>query len=95
MVLKMSRPTKHSKTGIYQFRRRVPEKLIPLAGKREVKVSLATHDPQEAKIANAWILAEVEARWRQLSIGEISLSQTQPVAMAMVAEAEDNPGDPG
>ncbi|MGO6833399.1 DUF6538 domain-containing protein [Rhizobium ruizarguesonis] len=101
MVLKMSRPIKHPQTGIYQFRKRVPEKLIPLVGKKEVKISLGTRDPQEAKIANARALAEVEARWRQLSIGEISLSQKQCVAMAgeiyraMVAEAEDNPGDPG
>ncbi len=101
MVLKMSRPIKHPKTGIYQFRKRVPEKLIPLIGKTELKISLGTRDPQEAKIAHAQALAKVEARWRQLSVGEISLSQKQAVAMAgeiyraVVAEEEDNPGDPG
>jgi hypothetical protein len=100
MVLKMSRPTKHPTTGIYQFRKRVPEHLIPLVGKREEKVSLGTRDPQEAKIVHARILAETEARWRQLSAGQISLSQKQAVAMsgeiyrAMIAENEDDPGTP-
>ncbi len=100
MVLKMSRPTKHPTTGIYQFRKRVPEHLIPLVGKKEEKVSLGTRDPQEAKIAHARILAETEARWRQLSVGQISLSQKQAVAMsgeiyrAMIAENEDDPGAP-
>jgi integrase len=100
MVLKMSRPTKHPITGIYRFRKRVPDHLIPLVGKREEKVSLGTRDPQEAKIAHARILGDTEARWRQLSAGVISLSHKQAVAMAgeiyrdMVADAEDNPGDP-
>ncbi|MGV1758902.1 DUF6538 domain-containing protein [Rhizobium sp. A22-96] len=100
MVLKMSRPTRHPVTGIYQFRKRVPEHLIPLIGKREEKVSLGTRDPHEAKIAHARILAATEARWRQLAAGVISLSQKQAVAMsgeiyrAMIAENEDDPGPP-
>ncbi|WP_425504957.1 DUF6538 domain-containing protein [Rhizobium indicum] len=53
----MSRTTRNHATGIYQFRKRVPEHLIPLLGKREEKVSLGTRDPQEAKIAHARILA--------------------------------------
>lgn len=98
MVLKMSRPTRHRITGIYQFRKRVPEHLIPLVGKREEKVSLGTRDPQEAKIAHAQILFATEARWRQLAAGVVSLSQKQAVAMsgeiyrAMIAEHEDDPG---
>lgn len=100
MVLKMSRPTRHKVTGIFQFRKRVPEHLIPLVGKREEKVSLGTRDPQEAKIAHARILAATEARWRQLAAGMISLSQKQAVAMsgeiyrAMITENEDDPGSP-
>ncbi|WP_342449174.1 DUF6538 domain-containing protein [Aquabacter sp. L1I39] len=44
----MSRPTKHPKSGVYQFRRAVPDRLRPLLGKTEVKRSLGTQDPQEA-----------------------------------------------
>ncbi len=100
MVLKMSRPTRHPTTGIYQLRKRVPQHLIPLVGKREEKASLGTRDPQEAKIAHARMLEKIEARWRQLSAGVISLSQKQAVAMsgeiyrAMVSENEDDPGSP-
>ncbi|MBB2696102.1 UNVERIFIED_ORG: integrase [Rhizobium esperanzae] len=100
MVLKMSRPTRHKVTGIYQFRQRVPKHLIPLVGKKEEKASLGTRDPQEAKIAHARMLAVTEARWRQLSAGTISLSQKQAVAMSgeiyrsMIAASEDDPGSP-
>lgn len=100
MVLKMARPTRHPTTGIYQLRKRVPRHLIPLVGKPVVKRSLGTRDPVEAKIAHARMLADIEARWRQLSAGVISLSQKQAVAMsgeiyrAMVSENEDDPGSP-
>ena len=57
MVLKMARPTRHPVTGIFQLRKRVPQQLIPLVGKREEKASLGTRDPQEAKIAHARMLA--------------------------------------
>lgn len=100
MVLKMARPQRHPTTGIYQFRKRVPDHLIPIVGKREVKASLKTRDPKEAVIAHARMLAEIEARWRQLSVGLISLSQKQAVAMAgeiyreMVSTHDENPGEP-
>jgi integrase len=81
MVLKMTQPVKHPKTGIYQFRKRVPKHLIRILGKREEKVTLATRDPAEAKVAHARVSAEVEARWAQLAKGTISLSVKQAVAM--------------
>lgn len=99
MVLRMPRPEK-SKSGIYYFRMRVPQHLIPLVGTDVVKRSLNTRDPREATIAHARVLQEVKARWVQLSAGVITLTQKQAVAMsgeiyrAMVAENEDNPGDP-
>lgn len=100
MVLRMTRPTKNPKTGIFQFRQRVPKHLIPLVGMPYVKRSLGTRDPQAAVIAHAQILAEIESRWRQLSAGILSLSQKQAAAMSgqiyqsMVEENEDNPGTP-
>ncbi len=39
---------KHPKTGIYYFRKAIPEKLRAAAGKREWKVSLGTRDSKEA-----------------------------------------------
>ena len=58
MPLMMARPTKHPKTGVYQFRRAVPNDLRALVGKREEKRSLGTKDPEEAKRRFAEVLAE-------------------------------------
>lgn len=66
MVLAMSRPTKHPKSGVYQFRRAVPDRLRPLLGKTEVKRSLGTKDPQEAKRRHAEVSAQVVAEWADL-----------------------------
>lgn len=46
MVLKMSRPARHPDTGIYQLRKREPQRIIRLDGKYEVKISLKTRDPK-------------------------------------------------
>lgn len=45
----MATPWKHPKTGVYYFRRAVPAQLRPHIGKREIKSSLHTRDPNEAK----------------------------------------------
>ena len=42
MVLCMTRPTKHPKTGIYRARKAVPALLRDSVGKRELVVSLGT-----------------------------------------------------
>lgn len=101
MVLRMSRPVKHPKTGIYQLRKRVPKHLVSLVGTDFVKMSLRTRNPDEARVLHARLLADIEARWHQLSAGVLSLSQKQAVALSgviyreMVAQHEDDPGDPG
>lgn len=43
----MAQPVKRG--AIYQFRRAVPDELVPIIGKREIKQSLKTRDPAEAK----------------------------------------------
>jgi len=43
---------RQKKTGIYEFRRVVPERLRLVFGKREVVRSLGTRDAAEAKILN-------------------------------------------
>lgn len=58
----MAPPWKHPKTGIYWFRKRVPDELQALLGKSEEKQSLRTRDPAEAKIKQLEVLAAVEAR---------------------------------
>jgi integrase len=70
MPLTMARPVKDPNTGIYWFRKVVPEALRPLIGKREEKRSLKTRDPSEAKRLHAVVALEVEAEWaRRQSVG--------------------------
>lgn len=96
----MSRPVKHPKTGVYYFRKAVPEDLRALVGKREEKVSLGTKNPADAKLAHARIAEEVEARWRALRSQPEPLTQKQVVALSGEVYREwlglftDNPGGP-
>jgi hypothetical protein len=66
MVLAMSRPWKHPKTGIYWLRKGVPDDLRAAVGKREEKFSLKTRNPDEAKRLHAQALIEIEQRWSNL-----------------------------
>jgi integrase len=74
MALSMTRPQKHSSSGYYWFRKRVPDDLRSLIGKREEHFSLGTRDPGEAKRLHALKLAEVEERWANLRLGQRPLS---------------------
>ena len=49
MVLRMASPYKHPKTGMYWFRRRVPDALRPYVGKTILQRTLDTKNPFEAK----------------------------------------------
>ena len=66
MVLAMSRPWRHPKTGIYWLRKGVPDDLRTAVGKREEKFSLKTRDPFEAKRLHTAALAAIEQRWANL-----------------------------
>jgi integrase len=70
----MTRPWKHPDSGYYWFRKRVPDDLRNLLGKREERFSLGTRDPAEAKRLHALKLAEVEERWSNLRNGKRPLS---------------------
>jgi hypothetical protein len=74
MALSMSRPWKHPDSGFYWFRKRVPDDLRNLLGKREERFSLGTRDPIEAKRLHVLKLAEVEERWSNLRAGQRPLS---------------------
>ena len=102
MVLQMSRPFKHPKTGVYYFRKGVPERMRHLVRKREIKISLDTKDPSEAKRKNAILSTAVEAEWAKLVAAAesppISLTQQQVVALSgrlyrsIIDEHGENPG---
>lgn len=77
MPLAMSRPWKHPKTGIYWLRKRVPNELITLVGKREELRTLRTKDPALAKVKHAAALAEIEAKWANLRSGQKSLTERE------------------
>src|ERR1700724_2756253 len=99
MALAMARPWKHPKTGIFWLRKRIPDDLRPLLGKREEKQSLGTRDPNEAKRVQAQALAELGERWANLRSGPRALSERE--AHELVAPAyewwvnahRDNPSD--
>ncbi|WP_161850782.1 site-specific integrase [Bradyrhizobium sp. CCBAU 051011] len=77
MTLSMTRPWKHPDSGYYWFRKRVPDDLRNLIGKREERFSLGTRDPSEAKRLHALKLAEVEERWSNLRSGQRPLSSDE------------------
>ena len=85
MVLAMSRPWKHPKTGIYWLRKGVPDDLRAAVGKREEKFSLKTRDPVEAKRLHAQALIEIEQRWSNLRapISKLDNSELHRISITM------------
>ena len=84
MALAMSRPWKHPKTGVYWLRKRVPDDLRALVGKREEKRSLKTRDPAEAKRQLVQALGELETQWANLRAGPRTLSEREAHELAAV-----------
>lgn len=70
MVLAMSRPARHPKTGIFWLRKRVPSDLVARVGRAIEYFSLQTREPAEAKQRHAEAVARLEARWTELRRGE-------------------------
>jgi integrase len=97
MVLTMSRPWKHPKTGVYYFRKVVPERLRALVGKREEKQSLNTRDAAEAKRLHTQVSARVDEQWANLENGPVVLTEIEahrlaaPVFDRWVEWHRDNP----
>ena len=97
MPLAMARPWKHPKTGIYWLRKRVPDDLLRLVGKREEKRSLGTRDPIAAKRLHAAALAEIELRWLNLRAPSKALSEREafdlaaPLGNWWIDQHRDNP----
>lgn len=69
MVLGMSRPWKHPKTGVYLFRKAVPEIMRKLVGRVEIRRSLRTKDPREAALRHPQVTTKVALEWEALKSG--------------------------
>ena len=82
VVIAMSRPWPHPKTGVFWFRRRVPKDLLALVGRREEKASLRTKDVGEAKRRHAVHAALVDSRWEGLRAGVRRLDLREIHALA-------------
>ena len=78
----MARPQKHPHSGVYWLRKRVPDDLRQLVGKREEKRSLGTRNPEEAKRRHAEVLSEIEAQWANLRRGTRSLTEEEIESVA-------------
>ncbi|MCJ2077623.1 hypothetical protein MKK68_18535 [Methylobacterium sp. E-016] len=83
----MARPWKHPDSGIYYVRKAVPARLRALVGKSLEKVSLGTHDPEEARRRHAKAILEIEERWEALQGGPKALSERE--AHELAAPAQD------
>lgn len=76
---------KHPKSGVYEFRRAVPEPLIGRIGKRAIRRSLGTRDFTEAKRLAHPIASEVERLFRgkpEPARDAISHPEPPPAALA-------------
>ena len=97
MVLPMSRPQKHPKTGVYYFREKVPADLRSAFGKVEVSRTLGTKDPAEAKVRHAEEKRKQALVWQSMRAKPGPLSHKVIVALAgkdyrdLVEMVEDEP----
>lgn len=95
----MTAPWVHPKTGIFWYRKVIPPRARHLfEGKGEVRRSLGTRDPHEARVRYARIAAEIEARIAAAGHRPHGLSYQELEALAgewyrrKLAEWEPNPG---
>ncbi len=66
MVLACARPWRHPRSGVYWYRRRIPEPLRPLLRRGELRYTLATRDPREAKVRHLRLDGTIEGEFRSL-----------------------------
>jgi hypothetical protein len=78
-----ARTWKHTKSGVWWLRKRVPDDLLKHVGKREEQRSLQTRDPAEAKRRHAEAQAEIECRWaNNLRAGPKTLTEIEAHQLA-------------
>src|SRR5208283_160742 len=98
MALAMARPWKHPKSDIFCLRKRVPDDLRPLLGKREERRSLGTRDCAKAKRLHAQALIELEQLWTNLRVPPKPISERAHELVAPAYEwwinlHQDNPSE--
>ncbi|GAC1334435.1 MAG: hypothetical protein NVSMB20_08150 [Bradyrhizobium sp.] len=104
MVLSMARPYKPSNSSFYWLRKGVPAPLREIVGKRELKETLGTSDPEEAKakareVGDRFdaILASAKAQAAG-KLSTLSLRDIEAIVgrayNAEAAKYENDPGEP-
>jgi integrase len=78
MVLQMPRPFKKPETGVYYYRRIVPDDLKATIGKSEVRRSLKTKDPKTAARRFTEVAREVEKEWADARRGPAAFQHLHP-----------------
>ncbi len=100
MVLPMSRPQKHPRTGVNYFREKVPTDLRSAFGRVEVSRTLGTKDPAEAKVRHAEERRKLALVWQSMRAKPEPLPHKIIMALAgkdyrhPVGIMEEGPGEP-
>ena len=68
MVCALGTPKRHPESGIYWFRKRVPDRLRESVGKSEIKFSLRTRDPDVARLRNLEAMLRLERQWSGIDL---------------------------
>ena len=90
IIMLMSTPYKHPKTGVYYLRRAVPIELREVIGKTEIKKSLGTKDPTLAKSLFARELAKSDALFANARNGfKLTKKNAQSFAGEWLTQALD------
>lgn len=66
MVHAFGSPKRHPRSGVFFLRKRVPDRLRKAVGKREIKISLRTRDPDIARIRHLEQLLRIEQSFAQI-----------------------------
>jgi integrase len=98
MAWRMLHLWKHPKSGIFYFRRAVPEEQRPAVGKREIKFTLKTTDLKEAKLRYPDAAARANEILQRATGGQRLLTHKEVLALAgewyrrELKRREDEPG---
>ncbi len=83
-MVAMTSPWKHPQTGVYYLRKGVPKALRSVVGKGEIKQSLKTKDPKEAKRILIKELPKIEALFDR--VRSKSIIYTTKLSLALAGE---------
>jgi integrase len=96
MVCALGTPRRHPDSGIYVFRKRVPDRLKAKVGKSEIKFSLRTRDPDIARLRNLEAMVEIERAWAAYDAVAVSPATRSvvPVQCKSASPAAPAAGEP-